>query len=356
MRAYSAPMGAPAGDGPDVSVIISSYQRVDCVGDAVASCLAQPGVALEIVLVDDGSTDGTHTMLAERFAAVFEAAEGPAPARAVGAPRLRYVARANGGMSPALNTGLDHARGRYVKFLDSDDELVPDALGEELRCAEVTGADVVVTAWEERTYLDGHEQVERRRRVAAPEVERGIDDFLAGRAPWTAAALYRRAALAGLRWDTSIPKSRDWAWAWDVCLSGARFRRLDIVSSIYKHHGGERITSGRDSFLVSTRSRQAILRRVEETLRRTDRLTPPRAEALCQYYYKDSKVLCEQGYPLWRDLWTRCRALAPAFRPVEPDRLTRILSRVLGPLQGVRAYVALRRVARALGLKRSRTT
>lgn len=340
---------------PDVSIVISSYDRVAMVGQAIASAFDQAGTRVEVVLVDDGSRDGTRAYLEREFSTLFEDGTGdPDAPRTHALPRLVYVHRENGGMSPALNTGLVRARGRYVKFLDSDDELCPDVLHAEVERADATGADVVVTAHEERTYEEGVEVVALRKRIEPPRVERGIDDFLEGRAPWTAAALYRRTSIARLRWDTTIPKTRDWAWAWAVCLSGARFVLLDVVSSLYKQHGGTRITNRPQHFETSTHSRQIILRRVEDALREQNAMTPERARALCQYYYKDSKTLAERSGAAWREVWQRCRTLAPGFRPREADRLAKPFVWLLGPHWGVRAFVRVRRLARACGLRRTR--
>jgi glycosyltransferase involved in cell wall biosynthesis len=90
----------------DVSVIIPTYNRADflelCLESLRGSCVD----GLEVVVVDDGSTDGT----AERFQAD---------------PRCIYLRQANQGPAAARNFGIDHSSGRYVAFLDSDDQWLP---------------------------------------------------------------------------------------------------------------------------------------------------------------------------------------------------------------------------------------
>jgi glycosyltransferase involved in cell wall biosynthesis len=100
---------------PAVSVIVPTYNRGPRVVQAVASALVQTWSDLEIVVVDDGSTDDTAARVA-----------------AMGDPRLRYVRRDNGGVSAARNTGLRLSRGGLVAFLDSDDLWKPDKLDREL--------------------------------------------------------------------------------------------------------------------------------------------------------------------------------------------------------------------------------
>jgi len=86
---------------PMVSVIITTFNRRDFLKEAVASVLAQDYRDKEIIVVDDGSTDGT-------------------PDEVAGLP-VRYVWKKNGGISSARNEGLDAARGDYIAFLDVDD-------------------------------------------------------------------------------------------------------------------------------------------------------------------------------------------------------------------------------------------
>lgn len=92
---------------PALSVVIPTYNRAALVVEAVESVLAQQGVRPEVVVVDDGSTDGTRAAL-ERFAG-----------------RIIYVHQRNAGMNAARNAGIRASGGEYVAFLDSDDAWLP---------------------------------------------------------------------------------------------------------------------------------------------------------------------------------------------------------------------------------------
>lgn len=96
---------------PFFSVIVPTFNRVDMLPRAVASVLAQEFADLELLIVDDGSTDDTPAVLA-----------------ALDDPRVRVLRQANGGVSSARNLGLSRARGEAVTFLDSDDESHPEWL------------------------------------------------------------------------------------------------------------------------------------------------------------------------------------------------------------------------------------
>lgn len=102
-----------------VSVITPTYNRAYCLGRTLDSALAQTYPHLEIVVVDDGSTDGTAELVRTRYGHE---------------PRVRYLRQENGGVSAARNRGLREARGAYLAFLDSDDVWKPWKLQAQLAC------------------------------------------------------------------------------------------------------------------------------------------------------------------------------------------------------------------------------
>lgn len=343
------------GETIDVSIVIPTYNRRGTVLRALMSGLASsPACRVEVLVVDDGSEDGTREALAEELGQPSGDQLDQDECRwdAEAGARVVYIRRGHAGANPARNTGLGLACGTYVKFLDSDDELLSGVLPREVAHADETGADVVVTGWEERQAGSEGDGAEVCVSIPAPSLENGIDDMLLGRSPWTAAALYRRQSIASLRWDPDCDKAQDWDWAWTVCLSGARFVRLDLLSAVYRHGAARRVSSDGDAFLRATRARQRILRKVEDNLRETGRLTDARARSLVQYYYKDARVIAESDGQEWRAMWRHCLELAPGFVPRETQPLARWCNRICGTCAGVRAFVALRAMARALGLAR----
>ena len=94
-----------------ISVIVPVYNSIDCLEKCVKSICAQTYDNLEILLIDDGSTDGTDK-LCDRFAAEDS--------------RIRTYHKENGGASSARNVGIRLAEGEYLGFVDSDDYIEPD--------------------------------------------------------------------------------------------------------------------------------------------------------------------------------------------------------------------------------------
>jgi CDP-glycerol glycerophosphotransferase len=111
---------------PTVSVVVPIYQVERYLAECLASIARQSVPGLEVVMVDDGSTDGGPA-IAERFASRD--------------PRFRLIGQANGGLGKARNTGIAAATGEYLAFVDSDDVLPPGALERLLASLRATGSD-----------------------------------------------------------------------------------------------------------------------------------------------------------------------------------------------------------------------
>jgi glycosyltransferase involved in cell wall biosynthesis len=103
---------------PTVSVIIPSYNRCHSMPRALDSVLAQTRPAEEIIVVDDGSDDGTAAMLARDY------------------PELVCLVQENRGVSAARNAGIRAARGDWIGLLDSDDEWLPQKLERQLQALQ----------------------------------------------------------------------------------------------------------------------------------------------------------------------------------------------------------------------------
>lgn len=119
-----------------LSVIIPVYNKKHYLSGLLEQLRAQTFRDYECLLIDDGSTDGSGAVCDE-FAAKDT--------------RLRVFHIPNGGVAHARNVGLDHARGEYVTFIDSDDGIRPDYLDNLVRCIEESGAQLVISGFEKVT-------------------------------------------------------------------------------------------------------------------------------------------------------------------------------------------------------------
>ena len=113
---------------PDVSVIIAAYNAENTISRAIRSALGQDGVSVEIIVVDDKSSDSTVDV-----------------AKSFSQPNIRVLqTEVNGGPGRARNVAIDAARGRWIAVLDADDEMFPGRLLTMLRRAENAGATIAV--------------------------------------------------------------------------------------------------------------------------------------------------------------------------------------------------------------------
>lgn len=116
-----------------LSVIVPIYNSANVMEGTIRSLLAQPIEQWELILVDDGSTDGSGA-ICDTFAAADS--------------RIRVLHQENKGVAAARNTGLAAARGKYIGFADSDDSIKPQMFQKLLDCAEHNQSDMVMGGYE----------------------------------------------------------------------------------------------------------------------------------------------------------------------------------------------------------------
>lgn len=198
---------------PAYDVVIPCFNRADTITRAVESVLSQVPAPARVILVDDGSTDASATIMA--------ALEQRHPSvQALLMPR-------NAGASAARNAGLALARSEWVAFVDSDDAWLPDA---SLALLTATaGCDIVV----------GHfQRVWRSGIVDAPECGWDGVDILSALAltgvvgpSWS--LMRRSVAVAIAGFDPSYHNCNDWDFYVRAAAAGARFRRIDDAVAHY---------------------------------------------------------------------------------------------------------------------------
>ena len=176
-----------------VSVIIPTYNRKDLLERAVHSALDQTGADLEILIMDDGSTDGTREAWEDREDS-----------------RIRYVHLPHGGACKARNEGLARARGDYAAFLDSDDTWEKDKLERQIAFLQETGADIVFCAFR---HWDTRGAMTRRPGDWLPAGQVRKQQLLAENAVSTQTVLGKTECLRQTGFDEAFPRMQDWDFA-----------------------------------------------------------------------------------------------------------------------------------------------
>lgn len=191
---------------PNVSVILPTYNRTRSLGAAMTSVLSQSYEDFELIVVDDASSEDVRALVCGFVD-----------------PRIRYVRRdENGGAAAARNTGLAHARGRFVAFQDSDDLWLPGKLMKQIALFSilpdhvrvVTGAKIIYGRDADYNYGSG--------KVACappPEGRLRLDEdqlghLLAENRISVQNALFRRDCIADAQWfDSCARANEDWEFA-----------------------------------------------------------------------------------------------------------------------------------------------
>ncbi|MBR0447812.1 MAG: glycosyltransferase family 2 protein [Clostridia bacterium] len=122
-----------------ISIIVPVYNVAEYLPRCMDSILEQTYTNLEVILIDDGSTDGS-----DAICNAYAEKDG----------RVRVVHQENGGVGRARNAGLAHCTGDYIAFVDSDDYIFPDSIRQLYDRAQADGSDMVIGNCV-RTYQDG---------------------------------------------------------------------------------------------------------------------------------------------------------------------------------------------------------
>ena len=224
--ASCAGIDARPGDRPGFSVVVPLYNKRAFVRDSIEAALAQDWNDFEIIVVDDGSTDGSVAALGN-----------------LDDPRLRLIEQANAGPGAARNRGIAEARCEWIAFLDADDLWYPDHLAELARIIRSCPNAILVTA------AQHHVTVPRLpTREPGSGAVRYVDYFAhAGRYPFgTSATAARRDAFADGGFGNFRPGQDTEMWA-RLMLKGDAALSTRVTSVYLKQTGGisDRATEAR---------------------------------------------------------------------------------------------------------------
>ena len=203
-------------NNPLVSVIIPCYNAQDYVGETLGSVFAQEGVRLEVIAIDDGSTDNTASVIQQRF------------------PQVNLTRTGNCGASAARQLGTRLAQGDFIQYLDADDLLCPGKLQKQVAALCREGADVAYGDFRKfQTLPDGSAHV-------IEEIQRDLGedpecDLLSP--AWCPPAVYliRRTIVEKVgTWHMNLPVIQDARFMVDCAYAGARFVRCPGIMAQYR--------------------------------------------------------------------------------------------------------------------------
>jgi glycosyltransferase involved in cell wall biosynthesis len=210
-----------------VSTIIPVHNRSSALRDAVESVIAQDWRPIEILVVDDGSTDDTPAVAAQLAEAHPDV--------------VRVLSRANGGPGAARETGRSAARGEFIQHLDSDDVLLPGKFTAQvaaLRAQPDAGAAYGITL-----LRGAHGRlVESPHKGTGRKVDAMFPEFLFSRWWDTSTPLYRRSVTDAAGPWTSLRIEEDWEYDCRVAALGTRLAYVARPVSETREHAADRLS------------------------------------------------------------------------------------------------------------------
>jgi glycosyltransferase involved in cell wall biosynthesis len=205
-----------------VSVVIPCFNAAATIGETIDSALAQSFHNLEVIVIDDGSTDRSAEII-RGFGNRVRAEFGP-----------------NRGASAARNTGTSRAAGVYIQYLDADDLLISDAIEKRVAALEHSGAHVAYSDWQR--FELGADGSRRLGEVVARRIEDIDEDpeIACATEFWAppAALLYRRGIVDAIGpWHPALPVIQDARFLFDAARCHARFVHVPGVGAFYRSVG-----------------------------------------------------------------------------------------------------------------------
>lgn len=288
---------------PLVSIIISAYNSEEWIADTLESALAQTWPNKEIIVVNDGSTDGT-ARLVQRYSS----------------KTVVLLNKENGGLCSAQNYGFRHCRGDYIQWLDSDDLLVPDKIERQLAALREADSKRVLLSspWAPFYYRTSSAQFVRNsvwQDLSPLEwLLRKLDEGLhMQNATWLVS---RELTEAAGPWDTRLNYDQDGEYFTRVLLASAGTRFVPGTGIFYRYSGNGRISyignsnEKKDSLLLSMKLHMQYLRSLEES---------ERVRKACLRYMQTWYGIF---YPERSDIMAELQAIAAELQGrLEPPRL-----------------------------------
>lgn len=316
-------------DAPMVSVVIPCWNAEAFIADAVRSALDQTYPSVEVIVVDDGSTDRTL----ERVQAFGE--------------KVRLVTGPNAGACAARNRGIRMSRGSFVQFLDADDILLPERIERMVRASESCGElEIAASDWYTESGAKGVPYINT---VAGCDADPVL--FCLNSQMQTSSPLHRRSRLIDIGgFKTSLPCSQERDLHLRLACNGIQWRRLPEPLFIIR----KREASISSDIRKVLDQHAEIFLEAREILSATGRLTAMREEAIAAALSYDGRLYTRLGEFQQARRYFEMAARVSANGAVSGfnREYSRLLCRLIGPLTTERLIQFVSRLARAVNSSR----
>ncbi len=265
-----------------VSIIIPIYNREAWVDQMFQRLLDLQLECAEVIIVDDGSTDGTLERLQQFSTKKFE---------------LKIFSQKNSGPATARNLGFSHSTGKYIQYLDSDDFLTPNKISEQIQYMEIhPEVEVVYGSWRMGEFWESA-KVKR-----AQDNQDMVVNLLEGKFNPNFSYLFRRKVIENVGgWGEKHSLNDDFDFALRIAASGAIFHCVaELTTGFYQWHPYERLS--RQSDTANARATYPMIENAMQLCKGQNSLSPVRTAAFSNYVWQlavkalpDSEEVFYQG-------------------------------------------------------------
>lgn len=292
----------------EISVLIPCYNAANWITETLQSVVKQELDDLEIVLIDDGSTDESAKIVMRDF------------------PFVRLIRTKNQGASKARSLGTSESSGEFIQYLDADDLLAPGKLKRQLEILQISGADVAYGDWQEVINTSNGRCVQGRvykRKMQLPEIEL-FTDF------WCPPAVYlfRRSIVEKIGgWSETLPVIQDARFALDCALRQGKFVYCEGVMAYYRVHSAGSL-SRRDSVAFVRDCLQNAIE-VENWWQEHGGINSERKVALLQVYDYVAWMSFKNDKPTFTYAYSSLNKLEPTYIPFR-NKILRVIYKRMG--------------------------
>lgn len=282
---------------PKVSVVVPAYNRADFVGETLDSILAQTYTDYEVIVVDDGSTDDTPTVLAKYRG-----------------KNVRVIRQENQGEGAARNTGIFAAQGEYIAFVDSDDLWTPIKLERQMalltrqshRCWVYCDAYVFDSETKRTLYVFGERGNQYEGDIAR---ELLLRDFIASPTPVVHRSVFQKVGVFNHN-----PRDSDWDM-WLRIAAHYPVGRVPEALAGYRIHRNS--VSQQSSPMFAHRYHISTIKKAVSFA--PDVYGPVQNQALAKQYLRTGVALAREGDLSWaRKMFLQSIRLSPSMLSVYP--------------------------------------
>jgi glycosyltransferase involved in cell wall biosynthesis len=278
-----------------VSILIPCFNAEKSVAQAIESALGQTWAEKEVIVVDDGSTDGSLEII-RRFNS-----------------RIHWESGPNHGGNAARNRLLELSNGEWLQYLDADDYLRYDKIRKQVEFLHENGpCDVIYSATASEIVANGRLALEEHQ---IPEPRDPWILLARWELPQTGGSLWNRTALRRVGgWRVGQPCCQEHELYLRLLESGARFEHCDCCLAVYRRWDhGARISNTLPKEVF--RQRLLIMDRIEKHLKEQNELSPARRTAINDTRHANARMIWLQDRAWAMEIATSIRASDPNYHP-----------------------------------------